>query len=631
MAIKTPINKVAFLDREDYEREKSTVKIIWQPNAGMQERAYNSDGFEILCGGGKGSGKSHLMIGYFIRGNLDVPKDQKTPTDISYINNPDYRALMLRHTFPELEDWVQKAMSVYGQMGAKYNQQTHEIIFPTKARIALGHLDDENSFRRYFGHQIIRLAIDEVNFIKSFELYMKLYITVRSHIPEMRPQILLGANPEGPGLPWLKKRFIKIKGPNGQPVPYGTLMRFHEWNPILEKKIVRTRVYFHGTFMDNKQMKLADPLYYNRMMAITAANPALKRAYVDGDWDAFEGSYFQEYRPNGPSAGEPENARHVVKHESIEIMPWWPRYVSVDWGYKHHSSAHKHCIMPNGQLYTYAELVVTGVSAQDLGSQLAQWCLEDLRGLENHRMDIYLSPDAFGVKDAVNTIAQQIQSGIGMVLGKEASILLLDEKVEPDHFRSIEMQHNGILRVRKAYNQRVDGWQFMRTLLRFTPLGPETKSFFDLEYSRKLLMEDGVEAYSRYMRIFEQKPKDVLPRWIMSSRCVMLREAIPSAVFDPKNSEDVLKTETVEDDILDEIRYGCMAYRRMVNLEPLGTFADQRVGAALERSPNLPALNRAQIRWKAEDDYALLKQLGGVQAPFSIGRGSPSLMRVVTH
>jgi len=44
--------------------------------------------------------------------------------------------------------------------------------------------------------------------------------------------------------------------------------------------------------------------------------------------------------------------------------------------------------------------------------------------------------------------------------------------------------------------------------------------------------------------------------WLISENCIEAVEAIPMAMRDEKNLEDVEKTDTVHDDVLDGLRYG---------------------------------------------------------------------------
>ena len=58
----------------------------------------------------------------------------------------------------------------------------------------------------------------------------------------------------------------------------------------------------------------------------------LQRAFLDGDWDVFAGQYFDRF----------DVARHVMRAEEIEWKPWWPRWISIDWGFEHPAAVYWH-------------------------------------------------------------------------------------------------------------------------------------------------------------------------------------------------------------------------------------------------------------------------------------------------
>src|SRR5690606_988033 len=80
-----------------------------------------------------------------------------------------------------------------------------------------------------------------------------------------------------------------------------------------------------------------------------------RRAWLEGDWDVFEGQFFDEWDPSV----------HVVDH--FEPPPDWPRFRAMDWGYARPYSIGWYARMPNGALYRYRELYGYG-GQPDVGS-----------------------------------------------------------------------------------------------------------------------------------------------------------------------------------------------------------------------------------------------------------------------
>src|SRR5574337_1629479 len=138
-------------------------------------------------------------------------------------------------------------------------------------------------------------------------------------------------NPDGPGLDWVRKRFLHDPK-TGLRLPPKSVIRTRVRNPlggILEN----TRIFLPARITDNPALLGSDPGYYARLREMS---PAKQRAYIDGDWDALSGSqFFEDFRPEGPRFGEPEHASHCIERESLIIQPWWWRGAALDWGFNH--------------------------------------------------------------------------------------------------------------------------------------------------------------------------------------------------------------------------------------------------------------------------------------------------------
>ena len=92
--------------------------IIWQPQPRQRAFMERSEP-EALYGGAAGGGKSDALVIEALR----------------QVNIPHYRGLILRKTFPQLSDLVDKSMNYYRRAfpGAQYNATAHVWIFPSGA------------------------------------------------------------------------------------------------------------------------------------------------------------------------------------------------------------------------------------------------------------------------------------------------------------------------------------------------------------------------------------------------------------------------------------------------------------------------------------------------------------------
>jgi hypothetical protein len=109
-------------------------------------------------------------------------------------------------------------------------------------------------------------------------------------------------NPGGPGHHWVKAWAIDN----------GPFQRFTDPETGL------TRIYIPSRIADNPKLLESDPGYINRLKA--SGSPELVRAWLEGDWNVIEGSFFPEF----------STKRHVVP--SFVVPHDWTRFRSMDWG-----------------------------------------------------------------------------------------------------------------------------------------------------------------------------------------------------------------------------------------------------------------------------------------------------------
>ncbi len=569
-----------------------------------------ADEFELFYGGQKGSGKSNCIIGWLLKGNPDVPIDQATPIDISYINCSDYRALVIRKNLEDLNSWVSEAYRIYSKLGANYTQKPNEFTFPSGAKIIIGHLDDERAAEKYFGNVVHRAAVDELTFIPELDTYMKLYSCVRSNVKGIRAQILLTGNPGGPGTPWVVDRFIEPKGLDGEALDSSRTITESNWNPFTKKVENMTRLYIFARLADNPKMLEVDPLYYNRLLGLPEAQ---RRAYLEGDWHALGGTFFTEFRSKHRE-GEPPEACHVIPIGSRPLLPWLPRLGGCDYGFGHHAVVYGAVKDLNGQTIVHREIFVKETGTVELGDAIARLFLPDLEGLyrsgASPLIPIYLSPDAFEKNDA-KTQAESIADGIARVLGpKSAHLPDLFGTATVDVssgsynlFSQVKIQQKSGISLIRAQNARCAGWSHVREMLRWREIAPIAAERFDYEVYYHLLHES-VEKARVYMEAFQHRKKETLPKLLIEDHCKALISSIPALVHDPKNIEDVLITNALCSDVGDSLRYLLYSQGVADNREPKQSFVHRHLDYIHEAEPNIDYNGLCHAAAYAEEKYA---------------------------
>jgi hypothetical protein len=587
-----------------YNRTKfiaSNGELIWQANPGMQEMIFywsNPEGVvfidpathaplppnkgficdEILAGGPRGGGKTAAGIAWAA----------------GYVNNPKYVGTLLRLSNEAMKETIEKAWAIYRMMGAVKKGNPVSFLFPTGAMIYTGYLKDDASFEQYRGHEYHRIVIEEAEQIKSEALYAAILSSNRTTVPGLRPQILLTANPDGPGAQWLKARFVKVRQhANGELFPYGT--------PMYDPHSRRVKIYLHGPLKDNPQLLQQDPHYADRL-ADPAHPESRRKAWIDGDWDISAGMFYPNFRPRGISSELKEfpEAFHVIP--AYNLPPWCHRWMSCDWGHQHHTAVYWYALGPDKRIHVEDELVVAGMGADELGAEIARRSLAKLETMPEPRLRCYLSPDAFQVRDKDHMISDQIAYGVQRILGPGSSVLM---EFTPVELAMSQMDLQGALRLReerlaaseldgssiwftRANNDRKAGWEFIRGLLRFTPLRKKAEP--DHAYGDQILATRGIVAYQKYMAMFAEEKNEVLPRIRIHDKCPILIETFPKLISDyPNNPEDVKKFDSTEttigDDPADSLRYGCMGFKDHESKVPRDVYIGEEIDRIAAANP----------------------------------------------
>lgn len=583
---------------------------------------------EIFIGGEKGSGKSAASIVWLIRGNLDVPDNKKNQIDLFYFNCAVFRAAVVRRNIDDLNDWVESAKRIYGTtgkpedgLGATYTKQPREFYWPSGARVICSHMSESDAYQRLTGQSLTRLFWDEVTFEPDLDVYEKVFSSVRSTHKKMRAQVLVAGNPEGPGLPWVKSRFVRYADPNGRIYRPGEVMHIPVYDPITKKDTFVTRLFLHWKLAQNKILLENDPLYAARLSSIT--NPSLRRAYLYGDFDAAGGKFFEFRRIHRED--EPENACHVYDASKVVIQPWWPRLIGCDWGFSHYLYAIKIALSPDGRVWAIDEFAMKGTGSKEAGAALARWCVPDMAGLKACGVmpviPIFISPDAIDQhRDAYGTIAQNIVEGIISVFGPGSSEILDSDDANADDFALRRMlQYSSKMPLRRATNRRHFGWDTMRELMEWDSVAEPDLAQYSQDHADMLAARDAHE-YFRYQQEFVKKA-EALPKMQISSRLRYLPDALESAVSSPNDLEDIAPPKRgnkdivqLHDDVLDGARYGFAATRLY---KQITTPVANRVESVLAEYPNMTEEQRFHATPVLTKSFEKNKTKG-----FRIGRGA---------
>lgn len=308
----------------------SSSRIIWQPQP-KQALMMARPEFEALYGGAAGGGKSDYLVAEALR----------------QVHVPQYRGILFRKTYPELEDLISRSHELYGSAfpRAKYNESKHAWRFPSGAIIYFGSMQHTKDRLKYQGRHFDFVGFDELTHFAEEE-YKYLFSRTRSSAPGLRTYIRATANPGGPGHPWVKARFITIAKPETR------IVQEVQITAPGGKKITmeRDRIFIPSSVFDNQILMNNNPDYIASLAMMPEAE---KNALLYGDWDSFSGQVFTEWR-NDPAGYESREWTHVIK--PFKIPEGWLICRSYDFGFAKPFSVGWYAVDYEGCVYRIREL-----------------------------------------------------------------------------------------------------------------------------------------------------------------------------------------------------------------------------------------------------------------------------------
>jgi hypothetical protein len=227
----------------------------------------------------------------------------------------------------------------------------------------------------------------------------------RCRIAKSKPCMAGATNPGNVGHAWVKALWVERAPAPGMDRP-------DQYDP-------GDYEFIHATIADNPLYK--DDEQYRKTLG--QLPEALRRAFLDGEWDVYAGQYFDIF----------SRERHTVRPEQVQLEQWTPRWISIDWGFEHPSAVYWHATRPDGVFVTYREFVQNHLSPRMLAAAIAERSIDRVGHGERIR-DVFLSPDAFAQRSADASIAEQLSDGLAAA---------------------------GLPRATPADNDRVGGWMLM--------------------------------------------------------------------------------------------------------------------------------------------------------------------------
>jgi hypothetical protein len=315
-------------------------KVVWAPQAGPQEMLVHCPITLIGYGGARGGGKTDGVLGKFA-----ILQEQLGDA---------FNAIFFRKELPQADDLIERAKQIYLPLRAHWQDQKKQFTFANGGRLRFRPLANNDDAEKYQGQNLSHAAVEEAGNYSEPSPIWKLFGALRG---KGGGQIILTFNPGGVGHHWLKELFIK-------PAPMG--------KKILTKELPNGAsfdyIYIPSRVHDNQILLAQDPGYISRLHMV--GSPELVRAWLEGDFEIHEGSYFPEF-----------SSRHIC--QPFNIPKHWPKYLGYDWGYRSPFAAIWGAVSsgrddfgnempyPKGAIIIYREMFGKGVDNTEQANRIA--------------------------------------------------------------------------------------------------------------------------------------------------------------------------------------------------------------------------------------------------------------------
>jgi len=280
----------------------------------------------VLFGGALGGGKSYFLRWELIHLLLKFARRKIKHVTVGLFCE-DYPSLSDRH--------LSKVKFEFPSWLGEYNSSEHNFVLKEKwggGIIAFRNLDDVS---KYQSSEFAVIAVDELTRNKE-EIFNVLRTRLRwPGIPDTR--FIAATNPGGIGHEWVKKLWIDKAYYQSEKEP-------------------DQFVYIPAKLKDNPHI---DPSYIDQVESIP--DEKRRRAYLDGNWDIFEGQYFSEW----------DKEKHVVKE--FPIPDSWFRFRSLDVsGRSGVTSCHWYAVDNDGTVWVYREHYAKGLDSDQHAQAISQ-------------------------------------------------------------------------------------------------------------------------------------------------------------------------------------------------------------------------------------------------------------------
>lgn len=231
---------------------------------------------------------------------------------------PGIKVLIMRRTFPELvRNHINPLMLMLAGV-AHWSDKKKTFAFPNGSTIQFGYCQYDRDLGQYQGAEYDIIFIDEACLLSEYQI--KEITACNRGVNNFPKRTYYTLNPGGQSHGYFKRLFIDK---NYEP-----------------EEIPENYSFIQSLVTDNYALMKSQPEYVQQLKALP---PKLRKAWLEGRWDIFEGMFFEDFRTTVDEQKAfdigltPEQAlqyhrfTHVI--EPFDPPAEWQYYRSYDFGY----------------------------------------------------------------------------------------------------------------------------------------------------------------------------------------------------------------------------------------------------------------------------------------------------------
>lgn len=301
-----------------------TELVLDRPNR-KQQLMLEARTKHIGFGGARGGGKSWAV---------------RTKAKLLALRYPGIRILIVRRTYQELINNHVIILRKELAGVAAYNDKDKALRFANGSIVNFMYCAKDADLDRMQGVEYDVIFLDEATQLSEYQ--MRTISACLRGVNSFPKRIYYTCNPGGQGHGYIKRIFIDKRYETGEdPADY---------------------TFIQSLVTDNIVLMREQPDYIKQLEALPEK---LRKAWLEGDWDIFEGQFFEDLRLTPDlrkchKAGiEPEEAAqrglwtHVIR--PFDPPSGWKLYRSFDWGYSKPFSCAWWAVDYDGRLYRILE------------------------------------------------------------------------------------------------------------------------------------------------------------------------------------------------------------------------------------------------------------------------------------